>query len=314
MRTRLSRRVRALGAISVALSSVMAALPFLFGRFNLVLATEALIWGIYALSFDLIFGYTGMLSFGQSIFFGFGAYTVLYSFKNGLGLIFALALAILLGGIMGLLVGSSVVRVRGAKFFLVTLVGSILFYLLALDTRHLTGGTDGMVVRAGFPGLVENYYIVFVIAFLVVVAILALVKSSLGLAFKMIRDNERRARLLGYSVNRYKIAAFGVGGALAGLAGGLYAYTSGYASAGCFHWTISADAVVWTILGGAGTVIGPFVGAALLTFVRDTLSSLIGNIYPVVVGVLLVFAVTVFPRGVYGLFREMFGDDEDSAG
>jgi len=283
--------------------TVFVVFPLFLGRFHLVLVTEALIWGIYALSFDLIFGYGGMLSFGQSIFFGVGAYTVLYCFKSGIGLVPSLILALLLAGILGLLVGSSISRVRGARFFLVTLVGSILFHLLALDNRWLTGGSDGMIVPTGFPGLAENYYLVLGISLIVIVVTVALVKSPLGLVFKMIRDNERRASLLGYSVEGYRIVVFAIGGSLAGVAGGLYAYTSGFASAGLFHWIRSADAVVWTILGGAGTVIGPFVGAALLTFGRDALSAVMGNLYPVVVGGLLVVAVILFPRGVFGVLQ-----------
>jgi len=99
---------------------------------------------------------------------------------------------------------------------------------------------------------------------------------------------------------------------VAGLSGGLYAYTSGFASAGLFHWTLSADAVVWTILGGAGTVFGPFVGAFLLAFVRDTMSAIVGNIYPVIVGGLLVLVVIVFPRGMFGFLKEIVMEDGGS--
>jgi len=296
---------RLISVLSVLLVGFMV-LPLFLGRFHVVLVTEALIWGIYALSFDLIYGYAGMLSFGQSIFFGIGAYTTLYSFKGGLGLAPAILLTLVVSGLLGLLVGSTVVRVKGAKFFLVTLVGSILFHLLALDNRWLTGGSDGMIVPAGFPGLVKNYYLVVGFCLFVVACTVTLVNSPLGLVFKMVRDNDRRAGLLGYSVKRYRIIAFAIGGSLAGFAGALYAYTSGYASASFFHWTRSADAVVWTILGGAGTVFGPFLGAALLTFVQDTLSAVMGNIYPVLVGVSLIVAVIASPEGIFGLFKEIF--------
>lgn len=314
MLTRDSWNLSKLIPVIVVILTGFGVLPLLLGRFYLVLVTEALILGVYALSFDLIFGYAGMLSFGQSIFFGLGAYTILYSFKGGLGLVVSLLLAALVAAIFGLMVGSAVVRVGGARFFLVTLVGSILFYLLALDNRWLTGGTDGMVVTKVFPGLAENYYLVLGISLAVILFAKGLVNSPLGLVLKMIRDNERRAGLLGYSVKRYKVTIFAIGGGVAGLAGGLYTYTSGFASAGFFHWTRSADAVVWTILGGAGTVVGPFVGAALLTVVRDTLSAVIGNFYPVIVGGILVLAVIVFPRGVFslleGTFRSFGGSDE----
>ncbi|MBS3736540.1 MAG: branched-chain amino acid ABC transporter permease [Candidatus Bipolaricaulota bacterium] len=314
MQTEASWNLGKLLTVLVVVLTGFGVLPLFLGRFQVVLVTEALILGVYALSFDLIFGYAGMLSFGQSIFFGVGAYTILYSFKGGLGLAVSLLLAVFVAGIFGLLVGSAIVRIKGAKFFLVTLVGSILFYLLALDNRWLTGGSDGMVVPTVFPGLVENYYLVLGVSLTTILFALILVKSPLGLVLKMIRDNERRAGLLGYSLKKYKVMTFTIGGGIAGLAGGLYAYTSGFVSAGFFHWTRSADAVVWTILGGAGTVVGPFVGAALLTVVRDTLSAVMGNIYPVVVGALLVLAVVVFPRGVFGLLERAVGNWKGGSG
>ncbi len=307
MRTKVSWSVRKLIPVIIVVLTGFGVLPLFLGRFHLVLVTEALILGVYALSFDLIFGYTGMLSFGQSIFFGLGAYTILYSFKGGFGLTVSLLLAVLVTAFFGLMIGSLVVRVEGARFFLITLVGSILFYLLALDNRWLTGGTDGMLVPTVFRGLAENYYLVVGIGLIVILFAAVLVNSPLGLVLKMIRDNERRAGLLGYSVKKYKVIAFAIGGGLAGLAGGLYAYTTGFTSAEFFHWTRSADAVVWTILGGAGTVVGPFVGATLLTIVRDTLSAVVGNIYPVVVGSLLILAVVAFPRGIFGLVMDTVG-------
>ena len=281
-------------------------LPVFLGRFHVVLVTEIIIWGIYALSFDLIFGYTGMLSFCQSIFFGAGAYVAGYSLGNGIGIAGALLLGLTFAGIMGLVVGGFVVRVRGSRFFLVTLVLSILFYLVALDLRWLTGGDDGMIVQIGFPGLTQNFYLVAGVGIVVGFFVWVLVNSSVGLVFRMIRDNERRARLLGYSVWKYRIGAFSAAGAIAGLAGGLYAYTSGFVSAGLFHWTRSADAVVWTVLGGSGSVVGPFVGAAVLTFIREGFSSLMGRIYPVIVGGLLIYAVVASPTGIVGKFAGLF--------
>ncbi len=281
-------------------------MPAFLGQFHLVLLTETMIWGIFALSFDLVYGYTGMLSFGQSIFFGIGAYSFVYLFELLPGLKIPFLLAPLVAGILGALVGWAVVRVRGARFFLVTLVLTILFHLLALDNRWLTGGDDGLIVPVAFPGLNWNYYLVLGIAAGVAVMTFLLVESRLGLVFKMIRDNESRACQLGYSVRAYKIIAFSFSGLLAGLAGSLYAYTSGFVSAGFFHWSRSAEAVIWTILGGAGTVVGPFIGSALLTFVRDSLSAITGKIYPILVGGLILVSVLVFPRGAVGLVRKLF--------
>ncbi|MCF7876627.1 branched-chain amino acid ABC transporter permease [Candidatus Bipolaricaulota bacterium] len=300
-------RIRVEYAVVFLLSAfILAATPVFLGKFHLILLTETLIWGIFALSFDLVYGYTGMLSFGQSVFFGTGAYVFVYSFEGIAGLVIPLVLAALVSAVLGSFVGWAVVRVSGARFFLVTLVLAILFHLLAIEGRWLTGGDDGLIVPVGFPGLEYNYYLVLGISALTVMGTVILVKSPLGLVFKMIRDSERRTRLLGYSVKKYKIIAFSLSGLLAGLAGGLYSYISGFASAGFFHWSRSADVVIWTILGGAGTVAGPFIGAALLTFVRDSLSAITGKIYPVLVGGLIVFSVLVFPRGVIGMLGEVY--------
>ncbi len=291
----------------LVLSSFLAALPTFTGRFQLVLFTEALIWGTYALSFDLVFGYAGLLSFGQSIFFGIGGYTILYGLKLGFGAGISLALVFLVACIAGLVIGAAIVRAEGSRFFLITLVGSILFYTLATDNSWLTGGTDGMVIPGKFLGLSGYYYLVLGITLVTIVLIWLLVNSPLGLGFKLIRDNKERARLLGYSVKNFRVLAFSIGAGIAGLAGGLYGYTTGFVTAGFFHWTKSADAVVWTVLGGTGTIIGPFLGAALLTFVENMVSALTGKFYTATLGLLLIATITLFPDGIAGILKKLLG-------
>ncbi len=291
-------------AAFLVLSAFLAALPVFTGRFQLVLFTEILIWGTYALSFDLVFGYAGLLSFGQSIFFGLGGYAVLYGLKLGFGPGLSLTFVFLFACIAGLVIGVAAVRAEGSRFFLITLVGSILFYILAIDNSWLTGGTDGMVVPGKFLGLERYYYLVLGITLILVTLVWLLVNSPVGLGLKMIRDNKERARLLGYSVKKFRVLAFSIGAGIAGLAGGLYGYTTGFVSAGFFHWTKSADAVVWTVLGGTGTVVGPFLGAALLTFLKNTVSALTGKFYTATLGLLLVATITLFPDGITGIFQK----------
>jgi len=295
------------------LSAYLAVLPIFAGRFQLVLFTEILIWGTYALSFDLVFGYAGLLSFGQSIFFGIGGYSILYGLKLGFGPALSLTFVFLVACIAGLVIGAAIVRAKGSRFFLITLVGSILFYILATDNSWLTGGTDGMVVPGKFLGLERYYYLVLGITLVLVGLVWLLVNSPIGLGLKLIRDNRERARLLGYSVKKFRILAFSIGAGIAGLAGGLYGYTTGFVSAGFFHWTKSADAVVWTVLGGTGTVVGPFLGAALLTFVKNTVSALTGKFYTATIGLLLIATITLFPDGITGILQRLLEKIRGSA-
>lgn len=297
-------RVKPLLALAVLLPT--GTLPLLLGRFHTLLATEIMIWGLFALSFNLLYGYTGMLSFGQAIFFGTGSYILHYSFEWGLSLPIALLLGALLSGLVGLLLGLAASRVKGARFFLITLVGSILFYLIALDNRWLTGGDDGLIVQATFPGVTHNFYLTFIVCLLATAIVLILLRSPIGLIFKMIRENEERAASLGYWTEGYKSLAFSFGGILGGLAGGLYSYINGFVSADFFHWTHSADPVIWTIFGGPGTISGGFVGAATLTFLRETLSSAWADFYPVIVGVVLLASVILFPDGLVGIFTSLY--------
>lgn len=281
-------------------------LPLLLGRFHTLLATEILIWGLFALSFNLLYGYTGMLSFGQAIFFGTGSYILHYSFEWGLNLPIGLLLGAFFSGLLGLLVGLATARVKGARFFLITLVGSILFYLIALDNSWLTGGDDGLIVQVAFPGVTDNFYLTFIVCLLATAIVLILLHSPVGLIFKMIKENEERAASLGYWTEGYKSLAFSFGGAIAGLSGGLYSYVNGFVSADFFHWTHSADPVIWTVFGGPGTISGGFVGAAGLTLLRETLSSAWAGFYPVIVGLVLLASVIFFPDGLVGIFTSAY--------
>ncbi len=285
--------------------TLIGVFPLFMGRFQVVLLTEIIIWGVFALSFDLIYGYTGMLSFGQSIFFGVGAYVLTYGMTWELGLLLSLVMVLLSGALLGLIIGAVAVKVRGAKFFLVTLVGAILFHLVALDNRWLTGGDDGLLVPLQFGGVVDNFYLIYGVGLFAALVTLVIVRSPVGLVFRMIKGDKKRAELLGYWTDGYRILSFAISGALAGLAGGLYGYTTGFVSADFFHWSYSADAVIWTVLGGSGTVAGPFIGAALLTFIKESLSSTWGVIYPVFVGLLLIGLVIGFPGGIVGLVKRV---------
>ena len=307
------RRWGFLLSFAVVLSGLIIA-PHVLGTFQRVLLTEILIWGLFAMAFDLVYGYTGMLSFGQSTFFGFGSYAMtLAILRGGIGLWPALLLGIVVDTIMAALVGFVAVRIKGHYFVIITVIFSLVFFFWALNWTWLTGGDDGLSLKV--PDLrlgwwkgslydpLTNYY--FVLAFSVAsfLFLRRLVQSPLGKVFLSIRENEHRARLIGYHVDRFKLLAFVIAGALSGLAGALYSLTLRYANAGLMHWTVSGDAVVWTLVGGTGTLVGPILGTALLITFTDYVSAWMEN-YKIIIGILIVVVVLVAPQGIAGVVRQ----------
>lgn len=304
------------GGFALGFGLVLAALivaPHVLGTFQRVLLTEILIWGLFAIAFDVLYGYTGMLSFGQATFFGFGSYALtLAILRGGTGVWLALFLGLVASTLAAALIGFVAVRVRGHYFVIITVIFSLVFFFWALNWSWLTGGDDGLSIKVPALSLgwwevslydpVANYY--FVLAFCTVSFLLCrrLMHSPLGRIFVSIRENEDRARLLGYHVERFKLLAFVISGALSGLAGALYSLTFRYANAGLMHWTVSGEAVVWTLVGGAGSLVGPVLGAGLLVTFSDYVSAWIEN-YKIIIGVVIVLVVLAAPQGIVGVIR-----------
>ncbi len=312
---------------ALAFGTVMGVLilaPHVLGTFQRVLLTEILIWALFAMAFDLLYGYTGMLSFGQATFFGFGSYAVtLGVVRGGLGLWPALLLGLVVSAIAACVVGFFAVRIRGHYFVIITVVFSLIFFFWALNWSWLTGGDDGLSFRVPSLSLgrwefslydpITNYY--FVLAFCSAAFLVArrLVHSPLGKVFVGIRENEQRARLMGYNVERFKLLVFVIAGALSGLAGALYSLTFRYANARLMHWTVSGDAVVWTLVGGAGSLVGPVLGTGLLVVFTDYVSAWFED-YKIIIGAVIILVVLAAPQGIVGVIRERWAARRVSAG
>lgn len=304
-------RLRAIQTAGILSVLFLALAPFLLGTYLRVFFTEMLIWGLFAMAFDVIFGYTGMLSFGQSTFFGAGAYAValaLIHARSGVGMAFLAAVATSL--ILAALIGYFAVRVSGHYFVIITVVFSLVFFRLTLQYKAVTGGDDGLSfkippLRAGALELslynpVVNYYFVFGIVLLSFLACRLVMRSPWGRIFVSIRENENRARLIGYDVERYKLFAFMLSGLFAGVAGALYALTFRYSNAALLHWTVSGQGILWAIVGGAGTLVGPFLGTGLLMSFTDYIGYWFEN-YQILVGALIILMVILAPRGILGI-------------
>lgn len=290
----------------------LVVLPVGLGRFGRYFAAEIFTWALYAMGFNICFGMAGMLSFGHAAFFAFGAYgatfTVLHVARDPW---LALVAAVVAAAALAALIGVFAVRVVSHSFVIITIIFSLVLLLLAHSQKDITGGDDGLtfppltLLSGGGPSLstpLVGYYTALAFMLLGYLALRRLRHSPLGLVLLALRDNERRALLVGYEVQHYRWLAFLLSGAVAGLAGGLYAITHAQVNAQLFDITVSVDAVIWTLIGGAGSVVGPAIGAALvLVFTHVVSGWLVYTQIPV--GILLVLIVLFFPAGLAGVWR-----------
>ncbi len=290
--------------------AILIAVPWYAPYFYLFLATEILILGLFAASFNLVFGYTGMLSFGHAAFFGLGAYvTAMLLLALGWPLIYCLAASSVAGALLALVFGSLSVRLNEIYFAMLTLAFGMLTYSVTHQWRSVTGGSDGISgFRVGEFGLglsltMANpsvYYWVVLAVVVVATAILYVIThSSFGLILRAIRLNPERVAFCGLNIRHYRLASFVISGAFAGLAGGLMAPFLRIASPELMHWSMSAEPVLMTILGGVGYFFGPYLGAAIFVLLESWITSYT-QYWMLYLGVILAFMVLFFRRGVLG--------------
>ena len=290
---------------------VLALVPAFAGTYQTQLLTYGLTLAIAALGFNLLLGYTGLLSFGQSLYFGFGAYGVAFAIHNfKLGVIPGFFIGVAAATAIAAIAGFFAVRLTWHYFAIITVVFSLIFYLIAVGWKTVTGGDDGMsfalppIAQFGDAELTLldatfQYYFILVIVAACFFLQWLLLRSPLGMAFKAVRENATRAGLIGFNPYLIRLISFIISGLLAGVAGALFALFSRYASAHYMYWTVSGEAVIWTIVGGTGTLFGPVVGAAALTILREELST-VWEHYLIVVGVIVILVVTFAPKGILG--------------
>jgi len=331
MRTSVDTSLGTVGPREVALVAVLGvvlALPHLLGSFLLFLAASTLALGLYGASFDLLYGYTGLLSFGHSVFFGAGAYVATFAINDyGQGVFVGLVAGFLVTALVAVGLGVVAVRVKSHGFVIVTILIALIAQLLAETFTDITGGTDGLVVlvpAVSLPGLGEfslldpavRYYFTLAVVLVSLSLMYRLVNSSVGLVFRMIRENEQRAQMLGYNVTVYKMIAFIASGAFAGVAGVLAVYINGFVDASRFSLIVAGDAIIFTMLGGRATLIGAVAGAVLIEGSSNYLSQLT-DAYPLIVGLLLLVTVVAEPDGLIGLWNRLAdrvtGDEVEAA-
>jgi len=286
-------------------------LPPFWRRF----VTEILIWGLLAMSSDILIGYTGMVSFGHSAFFGLGMYgaaAALLTMKPP-SLWLALLYGLVGAGAVAVFVAYFATRLRDIYFAISTLVFSQIFYVIIFTWTDVTGGENGLT----FPqppltitGLIEARFTPesfhwFVLAVVTTAYLLVrrITRSPFGMVLQSIRENEPRTRAVGYHVERYKMVAVMLSGLVAGLAGALYAIQNKFAAPDFVFFTVSGEVVIFNVMGGMGTLVGPFAGAASFLLLREGLSRFLTEYYLIPLGIIFTLIVIFLPQGLLGFLR-----------
>ena len=301
-------------ALALAALAALAALPWVLARHQLSILTDLLIFGLFALSLDLIMGYTGMVSFGHAAYFGLGAYgSALVLVHSGQPVPVALLAGALLAGAVALPVGWFSTRATGIYFAMLTLAFAQLLYTVAYKWRDLTGGSDGLAgvpkttLFWGGPSLATPRAYYFLVTACVVLALVlcqALVRSPFGRALQAIRENERRFVALGRSARPFKLVVFVIAAALGGLAGALFAPFRGFASPEVMFWVLSGQGLMMVLTGGIGTLIGPILGAMVFILIQEVLSSYTEH-WMIFTGAVFVLMVIFLPGGLVGTARRL---------
>jgi branched-chain amino acid transport system permease protein len=296
--------------LGAAVLALLLAAPFGLPIFAMTLLTELVILGLFAMSLDLMVGYTRLVSFGHAAAYGLGAYASGYILLNSaLPLPFAVLGAALLTGLVAIGVGWVCTLATGVSFSMLTLAFAQLLYAIAFKWTSVTGGSDGLAGiprRAGPFGLTalstKTGFYYFALACLVGAFFLcrAFVSSPFGAVLRGIRENEPKTLALGYNTRRYKIAVVALAYGLGGLAGALYAPFAGFANTELLFWLLSGQALIMVIVGGAGTLIGPILGAAFFMMLEHQLSSYT-EAWALFFGLVFIAFVLFAPQGIWGL-------------
>jgi len=289
---------------------ILILLPLFSSEYVKVVAMQIFIFGVFAISYDILLGYTGIASFGHAIFFGTGAYvTALLMLKSGFSFWATLPFVVIGCAVIGLLIGLLTLRFATIYFTIVTLaLGQFCYFLLTNAlTYQYTGGDDGL---HGLPMILQTknqmYYLAF--AFLLVIFFLAkkIVSSPLGTTLVAIRENEFRAKMIGYNVLNYRLIALVISGIMAGLAGSMNAAILRSVFPGFMGAGTTIDVILMTILGGMGSLLGPVIGAALVIICQQYLSSYF-EWWLMIFGIIFVLVVLFLPQGLIGIFYRFRG-------
>jgi len=287
---------------------------FINNQAQLLLFTKIYILAVFAMSYDILLGYTGIISFGHVMFFGIGSYSVSLMLKHGgqswLNIVIAIIIAIVLSAVISFIVGVLSLRLKSTYYAMITLAFAELFHILSLKWRSLTNGEDGFNFSKYIPDLLKDrlnfYYISLIFLIIIAYFLYRFVNSATGKVLVAIRENEQRAETLGYNILHYKLISSIVAGVVASLSGIMYAISYRYVgSASVFGIDKTIDALLMTIIGGVGTLFGPLLGSGIINIAHELLADL-AKVHPIferwliLFGILYVLIVMFFPKGIMG--------------
>jgi branched-chain amino acid transport system permease protein len=298
-----------------AVLALLIAAPLALPEFWRQFLTEILIWGLLAMSSDILVGYTGMVSFGHSAFFGLGIYgaaaALLWVRPPNLWL--ALLFGLIAAAGVAAFVAYFSTRLRDIYFAITTLIFSQIFYVVIFTWTEVTGGENGLTFRRpplAVPGLFSVpftsetlHWFVLAVVTLSYLVLRRITRSPFGMVLQSIRENEARTRAIGYPVERYKIVAVMLSGLFAGLAGVLYAIQNRFAAPDFVFFLVSGEVVIFNVMGGIGTLVGPIVGAAFFLLLREGFSRFFTEYYLIPVGLIFIAMVIFMPQGLLGFMR-----------
>src|SRR5271154_4320632 len=297
--------------------ALLAVAPLVLPVFWRRLLTEILIWGLLAMSSDLLIGYTGMISFGHSAFFGLGMYgaaaaLLLVSPPN---LWLAISFGLIGAAGAALFVAYFSTRLRDIYFAITTLIFSQIFYVIIFTWTRVTGGENGLIFSrphlsipfiysARFNPMTMHWFVLAVVT-MSYLLLRPVTQSPFGMVLQSIRENEARTRAIGFPVERYKMVAVMLSGLFAGLAGVLYAIQNQFAAPDFVYFITSGDTVIYNVIGGIGTLVGPIVGAGFFLLMREVVSRIFGDQFPYLIplGIIFIGMIIFLPRGLLGFAR-----------
>jgi branched-chain amino acid transport system permease protein len=295
--------------------ALLAVAPLVLPEFWRRFLTEILIWGLLAMSSDILIGYTGMVSFGHSAFFGLGMYGAAAALLsvNPPNLWLAIAYGLVAAAGVAAFVAYFSTRLRDIYFAITTLIFSQIFYVIIFTWTAVTGGENGLSFRRpalAIPGLLSEpftsetlHWFVLAVVTVSYLVLRRITQSPFGMVLQSIRENEARTRAIGYPIERYKIVAVMISGLFAGLAGVLYAIQNRFAAPDFVFFLISGEVVIYNVIGGIGTLVGPIVGAAFFLLLKEGSSRFFTEYYLIPVGLIFIAMVIFMPQGLLGFMR-----------
>jgi branched-chain amino acid transport system permease protein len=296
--------------ILILIVIILFLLPFLkVSDYIIVLMNEIIVWGLFALAFNLLFGVTGMLSFGQALFYGFGAYVtgLLVVHFGASWFIPSIMIGMTAVIFVSFLLGLITIRLSGVYFTILTLAFAQLGWDIVFKWYSFTGGDDGIqgIYPPDFLGSSRAYYFFSLILIVFSVWVIRkFVNSPYGLTLKCLRQNPIRMSFLGRKVRNYQLGVYVVSGIFSSLAGSLMAGINGSIHPGMLNWTTSGEVILMSVLGGIGQFFGPFLGAGVIVLIEDIIGAYT-EYWSFIIGLIMLIIVLAFPKGVLGEFSKL---------